>query len=110
MNRIPIELNPLWVATALVILFSFCGGRDPVPSISATQVEPYIEAELLRLEETYRILDRYSEALWPDWKRGFLEKGKDLDVMMADLLRLTSAEKEEIAHRLSARYGDDEPF
>ena len=36
------------------------------------------------------LLDRFS----PGWKRGFLEKGKDLDVMMADLLRLTSAEKE----------------
>jgi hypothetical protein len=51
------------------------------------------------------LLDRFS----PDWKRGFLEKGKNLDIMMADLLRLTSAEKEEIARRLPARYGEDEP-
>jgi hypothetical protein len=50
------------------------------------------------------LLDRFS----PDWKRGFLEKGKDLDIMMADLLRLTSAEIEEIAHRLPIRYGDDD--
>jgi hypothetical protein len=51
------------------------------------------------------LLDRFS----PGWKRGFLEKGKDLDVMMADLLSLTSAEKEEIAQRLPTRYGDDDP-
>jgi hypothetical protein len=51
------------------------------------------------------LLDRFS----PGWKRGFLEKGKDLDVMMADLLRLTPAEKEEIAQRLPTRYSDVEP-
>jgi len=50
------------------------------------------------------LLDRFS----PDWKRGFLEKRKDLDIMMADLLRLTSAEKEQIAHRIPTRYGDDD--
>jgi hypothetical protein len=51
------------------------------------------------------LLDRF----YPDWKRGFLEKGKDLDVMMADLLNLTSAEKEQIAQRLPTRYIDVEP-
>jgi hypothetical protein len=51
------------------------------------------------------LLDRFS----PDWKRGFLEKGNDLDTMMADLLHLTSAEKVLIAHRLPTRYGADEP-
>ena len=51
------------------------------------------------------LLDRFSQG----WKLGFLEKGKDLDVMMADLLQLTPAEKEEIAQRLPTRYGADEP-
>jgi hypothetical protein len=30
-------------------------------------LEPYIEAELFRLQETYRILDRYAKELWPGW-------------------------------------------
>ena len=36
--------------------------------ISAAPPESYLEAELLRLEEVYHILDRYSEALWPGWR------------------------------------------
>jgi hypothetical protein len=52
------------------------------------------------------LLDRFS----PGWKHGFLEKGKDLDLMMADLLKLTSAEKTEIRQRLSTRYENDKIF
>ena len=68
MNRTPIKLSPIWITAAVVILSSFCDDRGPVSPISAAPPEPYIEAELLRLEETYRILDRHSEALWPGWK------------------------------------------
>ncbi len=32
-----------------------------------TKLEPYIELELKRLEETYRLLDTYSRKIWPDW-------------------------------------------
>jgi hypothetical protein len=67
-NRTPVKLNPLWVAAAIVILSFACGDRGTVSPVSSVPPEPYIEAELLRLEETYRILDRYSEALWPDWR------------------------------------------
>jgi len=57
--------SPIWMATAIVVLFFACGDRG---SSSMAPLESYIEAELFRLEETYRILDRYSEALWPGWK------------------------------------------
>jgi len=68
MDRTPIKLSPIWMAAAAVILSSFCGERGSVSPISAAPPEPYIEAELLRLEETYRIFDRYSAALWPGWR------------------------------------------
>ena len=50
------------------------------------------------------LLDRFA----PGWKRGFLEKKKDLDSAMAALLKLSSGEKEEIKQRLSTRYAYDE--
>ncbi len=55
-------------AAAVIILFSSCGDRGSVAPVSTGPPEPYVEAELLRLEETYRILDRYGETLWPGWK------------------------------------------
>ena len=68
MNRTRIKLSPAWITAAVVILSSFCGDRGSVSPISEAPPEPYIEAELLRLEETYRILDRYSGVLWPGWR------------------------------------------
>ncbi|MDH4270919.1 MAG: hypothetical protein OEW18_02970, partial [Candidatus Aminicenantes bacterium] len=50
------------------------------------------------------LLDRFA----PGWKRGLLEKKKDLDSAMAALLKLSAGEKEEIKQRLSTRYGYDE--
>jgi hypothetical protein len=52
------------------------------------------------------LLDRFA----PGWKRGFLERKKNLDSTMVDLLRLTSGEKEEIKKRLPARYEYDKIF
>jgi hypothetical protein len=52
----------------LVILCLSCHDKGSSPSASAPSLESYIEAELLRLEETYRILDRFAEDLWPGWK------------------------------------------
>jgi len=68
MNRNPIKLGPAWMAAAIIVLSSSCSDRGSVSPIAAAPPEPSIEAELLRLEETYRILDRYSEALWPGWR------------------------------------------
>lgn len=54
----------LWMGVILVLLSLSCQDRDPRP---AAPLEPYIEAELFRLEETFRILDRYAKELWPGW-------------------------------------------
>jgi len=53
-----------WMGAALVILSLSCQDRAPR---AAAPLEPYIEAELSRLEETYRILERYAKELWPGW-------------------------------------------
>ena len=55
-----------WMGAALVILSVSCQGRAPR---AAAPLEPYIEAELFRLEETYRILfdtlkNRGLETVW----------------------------------------------
>ena len=64
MGRVPANRSHLWMGVILVILSVSCQDRAPRP---AAPLEPYIEAELFRLEETYRILDRYAEELWPGW-------------------------------------------
>jgi len=68
MNRTPIKLSPIWMTAFVVILSFSCGDRGDVSADLAAPAESYIEAELLRLEEVYHILDRYSEDLWPGWK------------------------------------------
>jgi len=52
----------------VIILLSFLssslfGG----PSTADQKLEPYIAIELVRIEETYRLLDRFSEEIWPGW-------------------------------------------
>ncbi len=34
---------------------------------SQTRLEPYIELELKRVEETYRLMDAYAQTIWPGW-------------------------------------------
>ncbi len=68
MNRTPIKLSPILMAAVAVILASSCGDRGDVSPVLAAPPESHIEAELLRLEEVYHILDRYSEDLWPGWR------------------------------------------
>jgi hypothetical protein len=50
------------------------------------------------------LLDRFA----PGWKRGFLEKEKTLDLAIADVLKISDREKEEIKQRLPTRYGYEE--
>jgi hypothetical protein len=64
MNWNPAKRNHLWMGAILVILSVSCRDRVARP---VAPLEPYIEAELFRLEETYRILDRYAKELWPGW-------------------------------------------
>jgi hypothetical protein len=65
MNRNPVNHSRLWIGATIVILSLSCQDQGPR---TAAPLESYIEAELFRLEETYRILDRYGEELWPGWK------------------------------------------
>ena len=67
MFRIPAKRVFLWMAALSVMLSFACREQGSRSAISTAPLEPYIEAELLRLEETYRILDRYGEDLWPGW-------------------------------------------
>jgi hypothetical protein len=60
----PAGRSHLWIGSVLVLLSLSCQGRGSRPT---APLEPYLEAELFRLEETYRVLDRYSEELWPGW-------------------------------------------
>ena len=64
MKRDRINRSHLWMGVIIVILSVSCQDRAPR---QAAPLEPYIEAELFRLEETYRILDRYAKELWPGW-------------------------------------------
>jgi hypothetical protein len=55
--------------TAVAVVLSLsCRDQGSPSATPADRLESYVEAELLRLEETYRILDRFSEELWPGWK------------------------------------------
>jgi hypothetical protein len=65
MKRDRSDQGQLWIGIILVVLSVSCQTRAPRP---AAPLESYVEAELFRLEETYRILARHGEDLWPGWK------------------------------------------
>ena len=65
MKRDRSDRGQVWIGVILVILSVSCQDRAPRP---AAPLESYVEAELFRLEETYRILARHGEELWPGWK------------------------------------------
>jgi hypothetical protein len=73
-------------------------GDDRVPPVI---LERYLEIELGRLEETYRLLD---------WKQDFFQKKRNLDELTADLLDMSPVEKQAVASRLAVRYSYDELF
>jgi hypothetical protein len=58
----------LWMAAVIVILSLSCQDQGSRSAVPTAPLESYIEAELFRLEETYRLLDRYAEELWPGWR------------------------------------------
>lgn len=64
MNRNRSDRSYLLMGVILIILSVSCQDRASRP---AALLEPYIEVELFRLQETYRILDRYAKELWPGW-------------------------------------------
>ena len=50
------------VALAAAVVLA---GRFPL--LSQTRLEPYLELELKRVEETYRLMDKYAQTIWPGW-------------------------------------------
>jgi len=68
MKRIPVKRCYFWMAIVIVILSFSCRDQGSRSAVSAAPLESYIEAELFRLEEAYRLLDRYREELWPGWR------------------------------------------
>jgi hypothetical protein len=68
MNPSPAKHNSLWLIGLIIILSFSCREQGSVSAFSTAPLESYIEAELFRLEEAYRLLDRYSEELWPGWR------------------------------------------
>ena len=62
-----INRSYLWMGAILIILSLSCQDQSHRSATTAAPLEPYIEAELVRLEEAYRILDLYGEELWPGW-------------------------------------------
>jgi hypothetical protein len=64
MSRNPAGRSHLWIGSVLVLLSLSCQGRGSRPT---APLEPYLEAELFRLAEAYRILGRYGVELWPGW-------------------------------------------
>jgi len=68
MNRKAIPHTLFWLGAILVLLCLSCQDRGSRSEIPAAPLEPYVEAELFRLGEAYRILDRYGQELWPGWR------------------------------------------
>jgi len=57
----------LVIAVAIISLSPSCRSREAPSTVSKAALDSYVEAELFRLAETYRILDRHAEELWPGW-------------------------------------------
>jgi hypothetical protein len=50
------------VVAAMVAVVATAGS-----AAAQTKLEPYLEIELQRLEETYTVLDRFAKDIWPGW-------------------------------------------
>jgi len=68
MKQTPIKRSNFWLAIVIIILSLSCLDQGSRSALPTAPLESYIEAELFRLEVAYRLLDRYSEELWPDWR------------------------------------------
>ena len=68
MKPTPVKHCHFWMTIVIVIMSLSCRDQGSRSEIPTAPLESYIEAELFRLEVTYRLLDRYSEELWPGWR------------------------------------------
>jgi hypothetical protein len=53
--------------TIILILIILVNIQFRCTSLTSETVESYIEIELNRLQETYRLLDRFAQDIWPGW-------------------------------------------
>ncbi len=54
--------------TAVFASGAFLGLCGSLPLFSQSPLESYLEIELKRIEETYRLLDQFAGSIWPGWK------------------------------------------
>jgi len=93
MKRTPFKRSYLRVAAVLVILsFLSCQSKSSRQAIPTAPLESYVEAELFRLGETYRLLDRYGEELWPGW-RDYVDVPVEVNFPNGVILFVTSQTK-----------------
>ena len=59
-----------------------------------TRLEPYLEIELKRLEETYRLMETYAQTIWPGWNN-FNEI--EFKVQYPNLVQLIVNPREEVS-------------
>jgi len=84
-----------------IILLSFLSvSLFGSPAAADQKLEPYLAIELVRIGETYRLLDRFGG----DWKNKFFENRKNLDEIMREAVKISSKEEEDIRRRLISRY------
>ncbi len=54
------------LCASLILTAVMALGRTPLPA--HTGLEQYIEIDLARVEEAYRLIDTFGEEVWPGWK------------------------------------------
>lgn len=67
MRNVLLKNYGLWMAAFVIVLSASCRERGTPTAAQTVPLESSVEAELLCLEETYRILDCFSRELWPGW-------------------------------------------
>jgi formaldehyde-activating enzyme involved in methanogenesis len=66
-------------------------GQSPLRA--QTKLDPYLEIELKRLEETYRLMDKYAQKIWPGWNN-YMEI--EFKVQYPNLVQLLVNPREEV--------------
>jgi len=55
------------VVVAAMVAVVATAGSAAAQTKTKTKLEPYLEIELQRLEETYTVLERFAKDIWPGW-------------------------------------------
>jgi hypothetical protein len=63
--------STLRLAVVVTMMAAAVATTDTAVAQSDTKLEPYLEIELQRLDETYAVLDRFAREIWPGWTNYF---------------------------------------